>query len=192
MTWQMPNNGSPGAYLRRAQSLHEQVPHAKNRRAVVQAGGHIGIYPSILAEYFEQVYTFEPDGNNFQCLVANCAKPNVYVARGLLGEVRGCRELRVSKNSGGHNVGAKGPVPTYRIDDLALAKCDAIFLDIEGFEIPALRGAMDTIKRAHPLLVVEENKKLHGKGFQFGDIERLLAPFGYTVIARMGEDLVLK
>ena len=55
----------------------------------------------------------------------------------------------------------------------------------------ALRGALDTIRRLRPLIVVEENKKVHGQGFEYGDIEKLLSPVGYRLAERSGEDLVL-
>ena len=191
LCWQTPKGSSPCAYLRRAEDLKIQVPYARSRRAAVQAGGHIGVYPQLLAAQFERVYTFEPELENFRCLVQNCQASNIYAARGIVSDTHGCVELRISKGSGGHSVGGAGAIPAWRIDDLQLSDCDAIFLDVEGTEIPALRGAAETITRTHPLLVVEENKKLHGKGHQFGDIEKLMAPLGYKVVARVGEDLVL-
>jgi hypothetical protein len=77
------------------------------------------------------------------------------------------------------------------IDSLPLDFCDAIFLDLEGYEIPALQGAQRTLTNHHPLLVVEENKHGNHRGYSYGDIERLLAPLKYKVIDRVGEDLVL-
>jgi FkbM family methyltransferase len=147
----------------------------------------------LLSFAFECVYTFEPEPRNFACLSRNMEdRENVFAARGVLGDKRGTVGLAVhSKGTGGHNIVGPGPLPTYRIDDLALEHCDAILLDVEGYEMHALRGALDTIKRCKPLLVVEENKKAHGKGFKRGDIEALLKPFGYAVVDRVGEDLVL-
>lgn len=181
-------------YVARADALMEAVRYAKGKDVVVQAGGHIGIVPALLAKHFRAVYTFEPEHENFTCLVRNTeGLPHVYAARGAVDDVRVTVGLALhSKNSGGHSVKGMGPIPAYRIDDMGLPACDAIFLDIEGNEMHALRGALDTIDDYHPLLVVEENKKCHGKGFHFGDIEKMLAPFGYRVTDRIGEDLVLQ
>ena len=44
------------------------------------------------------------------------------------------------------------------IDDLALERIDFIKIDIEGMEVEALRGADESIKRFHPILLVEKIK----------------------------------
>jgi FkbM family methyltransferase len=183
----------PAGYVLRSQELNRHISRAKKRRACVQAGGHIGIYPKALAAVFERVYTFEPEERNFACLARNAALPNVYAVRGFLGDTHGGRSLRVhSKSSGGHSVGEAGPIPTWKVDDLALPDLDALFIDVEGFEWWALRGGLRTIGKCKPLLVLEENKKLEGRGRKYGDLERLVAPLGYRLVDRVGEDIVLE
>lgn len=183
----------PAAYLRRSLELDQHIGRAAGRKAAIQAGGHIGIYPRKLAEHFERVYTFEPDYQNFACLALNCALPNVYAMRAALGAEHAGVALNLhGKNTGGHQIGGAGPVPMLTIDDLALDCCDAIFLDLEGYEIPALTGALSTLAKHRPLLVVEENKQMRRLGYGYGDIEQMLAPQGYRLIDRVGEDLVLE
>ena len=43
----------------------------ENKRTVIQAGGHCGLYPYQYSNLFEKVYTFEPEFTNFQCLTEN-------------------------------------------------------------------------------------------------------------------------
>jgi len=171
----------------------ELMPHIKPGRAVVQAGGHIGIFPRELSKQFDIVYTFEPDAENFACLVRNAQGPKVFPIRAFVGDLHECRELRInSKSTGGHSVGGTGDVPTLRIDDLALEVCDLILLDLEGYEFFALLGAMQTIARCKPLIIVEENKKSGGQGFQAGAIATLLASRAYRPIANVGENIVFE
>lgn len=189
-----PMMSGPASYLRRSAELAQHIARLRKRRVCVQAGGHIGIYPRILADSFELVYSFEPDWHNFACLAINAALPNVFAARAALGESRsGAALLLHGKNSGAHQISktGPGPIPMLPIDDLPLGVCDAIFLDLEGYEIPALKGAQRTITKHHPLLVVEENKHGLHRGYAVGEIERLLQPLSYKVIDRVGEDLVL-
>lgn len=184
----------PASYLRRSAELAQHVARLDNRRVCVQAGGHIGIYPRILADAFARVYTFEPEWRNFSCLVINTMLPNVFAARAALGEGRGGVDLLLhGKNSGAHQISktGPGPIPMIPIDNLPLDICDAIFLDLEGYEIPAIKGGWRTISKHHPLLIVEENKHGNHRGYDYGDIERLLEPLQYSVIDRVGEDLVL-
>jgi methyltransferase, FkbM family len=192
--WWVPDMmDAAGTYVARAKELNKQVERVKNKKVVVQAGGHIGIVPHYLSKSFETVYTFEPEIENFRCLVRNAINSNVFAARAALGGKRGCVGLRIhSKSTGGHSIGGSGNVPSYRIDDLALPVCDAIFLDVEGYEIRALFGASNTIERLHPLIVAEENKKTHNQGNEFGDMEKMLAEYGYRVVDRCGEDIVFE
>jgi FkbM family methyltransferase len=171
----------------------ELEPHIKPGHAVVQAGGHIGIFPRELSKLFDIVYTFEPNAENFACLVRNAPSPKVFPLRAFVGDRHECRELRInSKSTGGHSVGNLGDVPTFRIDDLALSVCDLILLDLEGYEFFAILGAMQTIARCRPRIIVEENKKSGGQGFQIGAITTLLAARAYRPAARVGENIIFE
>lgn len=193
--WWCPDIMSgPAAYLERAGELHRALERLNFSRSCVQAGGHIGIYPRLLAQNFDRVYTFEPEAQNFACLVRNTeGDRKVFAARAVLGAAHGGRDLRIhSKSTGGHSLGGPGHIPTWRIDDLQLADCDAIFLDVEGTEYEALQGGLATIARCRPLLVLEENKKMHNRGRVAGDLEQLVRPFNYRLVDRIGEDIILE
>jgi hypothetical protein len=45
----------------------------------------------------------------------------------------------------------------YRIDDLNLPSCDLIHLDVEGYEAAALQGAIETIKKFKPVVIIERD-----------------------------------
>ncbi len=166
----------------------------KHRRSVVQAGGHIGIFPMELSKVFKRVYTFEPEYENFSCLVRNATGENVFPQRAALGAINGGRKLTVQpRNTGGHQMTHEpGDVPMLRIDDLGLADCDLLLLDLEGYEFFALLGATATIMRTRPLIIVEQNKKSRGQGFQPGAIQLLLNSLDYRLRTTAGENLVFE
>lgn len=186
----------PGNYLGRCAHLEVALERLKHRRVAIQAGGHIGTVPDYLAARFQRVYTFEPDPENHAALVANMHARHpqtVWTARGVLGQKRRPVALRTStRSTGQHRVqpGEAGAIPTYRIDDLALDQVDGIFLDVEGFEIPALQGAAETLKRCRPIVMAEENKRAVDQGFRIGDLARVLATMGYQRVAAIADDLV--
>lgn len=186
----------PGSYLGRCAHLELALDRVKARRVAIQAGGHIGTVPAYLADRFERVYTFEPDPENHAALVANVHARHprtVWTARGVLGHKRRPVDLFHSvKSTGQHRVkpGAAGDVPTYRIDDLALDQVDGIFLDVEGFEIPALQGAVETLKRCRPIVMAEENKRALEQGYRIGDLAQVLATCGYAQVGAIADDLV--
>jgi FkbM family methyltransferase len=124
---------------------------------MIQAGGNVGYFTKKYADIFQFVYTFEPIPELFHCLNRNIQKDNVFKFQACLGEKHGCVSLgrKISNNAGSLNVTGVGMTPTMRIDDLALPGCDLIQLDLEGYELFALKGGVDTIKRYKPVIVIE-------------------------------------
>lgn len=138
------------------QDLAQYVPI---KGVVVQAGGNCGQYIKQYADIFDRVYTFEPDPINFLCLTLNCLKPNVYKYQACVGNVRNLVELNVNDADVGAthiNPNKKnGMIPTLRIDDLNLDRCDLMQLDTEGFEYFGLQGAENTLNKFRPVLSIE-------------------------------------
>ena len=64
---------------------------------------------------------------------------------------------------------------------------------IEGYEGPILHGAMNTIKKYTPLIVVEIGYN-HGKKFKWpkGKVIEFLGELGYSPITNFGKDHVFK
>lgn len=183
-----------GGFYGRSLQLLDHMKRFDGRNCVVQAGGHIGCYPKLLAAHFAKVYTFEPDELNFACLKANCPEQNIVAKLGCLGASNKPLGLRRStgKNTGKHQVVEGGRIACTRIDDLGLEALDMLVIDVEGYEVPVLDGGMVSIERFRPLIVAEENKRLLDYGRRYGDIERKLAPLGYRVVDRVGEDIILQ
>lgn len=180
-------------YAAHAPDMELMTKHVKKFDVVVQAGGHCGSWPRWLATRFATVYTFEPDLENFICLMQNANMPNVFAMRAMLGEHHGPATLiRTDKNTGGHHGSPKvGTVPVFRIDDLALPHCDAIVLDVEGMELPALRGAQETIAKYKPVVMLEnrDHGTRYGWGYKYEDIKAFLS--GYKQVEQVAHDVVL-
>lgn len=171
--------------------LDQAYQHCRGFDVAVQAGGNCGVWPAAMGKKFEAVYTFEPDPVNFRCLCANATAPNVFKFNAALGNHRGTVGLEMRPgNCGAHKVSGPGSIPVLRIDDLGLTDCDLIYLDIEGSELHALRGAADTIEACWPVIVVED--KGVSKEYAVGYIEKEMAErFGYRVAERVHRDTIL-
>lgn len=157
----------------------------------IQAGGNVGLWPKEFSKHFEAVYTFEPDHVNFRCLNLNCDEKNIVKTQAALGSHAAFIDLhRISNNCGAHSVGGYGLIPTLRIDDFGFTNCDLIQLDIEGYEHNALLGAIETIKKFHPVIVVEDKGLSEKYGTEKGHIETWLKDFGYSLVSEIHRDLI--
>lgn len=133
------------------------VKHCRHLRECVQAGGHAGFWPLTLSAHFEHVHTFEPERRLFDCMTRNCGAKNVTMYRHGLGAAAGTAQFRSHVSAGSWRVDPAGDhtITLLTIDALNLESCDAILLDIEGYEVEALRGAVATIGRTRPVILVE-------------------------------------
>lgn len=179
-----------------AVDLDIAIAHCRQRRTAIQAGGNMGVWPWLLSSKFDRVITAEPEPECFRCLDANVTAPNVEKLHAAFG----AEPAMVRMEYLPANMGAQWAVPAlegevcapqYLIDDLKVTDCDLIYLDIEGGELPALLGAIETIKASRPVIVVEDKGLSTRYGYAKGDCEVLLAELGYRVVARPHRDVVL-
>ena len=163
--------------------LEKVKPFLKNNKVVVQAGGNLGMQVVKFAEFFETVYTFEPDPINFYCLVNNLPYDNVIKFQCCLGEDHKMVSMNPLQDEiGGFYVNEnKGNIPTLRIDDLNLSSCDFIQLDVEGYQLFALRGAINTIQKFKPVISIELDW-IERYNFSHRDIINLLINLGYEKV----------
>jgi len=165
------------------------------RQVAVQAGGNLGLFPKRLAALFETVYTFEPAADLFAMLQANAPEPNIIKFQAALGDQRQLvatsrhrRDGKPNNHEGITHIAGPGRIPTLRIDDLGLAICDWILLDLEGWELFALRGAHETIARCRPTLTVEINKSCGFVGIAEDDVRAELRAREYVFVERFHSD----
>lgn len=172
--------------------LERAYAYCRAFRVAVQAGGNCGVWPRALGNRFARVYTFEPCPVNFRCLAANAPAENIYKYNAALGDKNELVELaRDATNVGAHYIaGQDGSIPTMRVDDLGLDHCDLIFLDIEGYELHAIRGARETIERHKPVIVAEDRGFSERYGVKSGQLEKELSSL-YKVVERPHYDVIL-
>jgi hypothetical protein len=161
--------------------LDKVKPYLKGKKVAVQAGGNCGMQVVKFADYFDYVYTFEPDPINFHCLVNNLQYDNVIKMQCCLGDEHKLVSLKDDNlGIGGFYVNENlGNIPTLRIDDLSLDACDFLQLDVEGYTLQALKGGMDTIKKFKPVLSVEYCW-IERFGTSRQDLTEFLSSLGYV------------
>lgn len=173
--------------MARYKDCDQVTARCNKRRNVIQAGGHVGVWPRRLAKSFENVYTFEPDPYLNQCLWLNTeSTKNIQIFKLALGDRCGRTKMaphasagswRVDEDNGTYEVGV------ISIDEFGV-DVDAIVLDIEGSEPKALLGGRKTIERCSPVILLEEGKKKHElRAF-------MQKTFGYIMVKKIHDDAV--
>lgn len=178
------------AHLNRIASLKWVIANWKYKKCVVQAGGSHGIWPVLLAPEFEHVYTFEPDWISFHHLVRNCQFSNVYKLQIALSDKDSPLEM-IRKSYASHTIKGKGMIPAIRLDSLNLPICDAVLLDVEGYEEHALQGALNTIQEYRPLILFEDREGFAEEcGRKSGGAVALMRSLKYKLVADIHADKI--
>ena len=177
---------------RDVQTLDRVLGIVPFRRAAVQGGGNLGIFPKRLALEFDAVYAFEPDPALFAIMCHNAPEPNIVKMQAALGAKRDLVATKHGTETRTHegvtHIAGPGIIPTILVDDLGLPHCDLIYLDVEGWEYFALQGAVDTIRRCRPIVACEINSCIRRVGLTGDDIRSFMASFGYVRAFRMRSD----
>jgi len=177
-------------------SLDRIIARVPQKRVAVQAGACLGVYPKRLAASFGVTYVFEPSADLFPLMVRNAPETNIVrfqAALGcdhaLVGVSRQRRDGKPNNHEGITHIAGPGTIPTLRLDDLSLPVCDLVCLDVEGYELYALQGAVDTIARGRPLLAVEINKNAAYLGLSADQVRAYIThELRYRFVERLQSD----
>lgn len=163
-------------------------------------GANFGWYSCLfsrLAGEAGRVVAFEPEPRNFELLERNLLRnrcANVTALREGVAERAGELELHLYKasNPGRHSLlpmagGETVSVPVVTLDERLAAlglggqPIDLMKIDIEGYELPALRGAAATLSRCMNLVIEYSPDLMRASGIDPGDLVELLASSGMWV-----------
>lgn len=135
---------------------------SREREVFVDAGGFIGDTAlSYEMRYgfdcVQRYYLFEPDPDNFQSAVANLRhlKNISFINAGVSDhrDLVGFRAVKLGSSAIAED-GGNVSVEITTIDERVPERVTFIKMDVEGFELAALRGAQEHIKRDRPVLAI--------------------------------------
>ena len=158
------------------ETYNASKPFIHNYRTAVDVGCRRGEYTISLLIDFKKIYAFD-----YRPSMTIESKKLIYHQIAL-----GDKDIKVKANAGVIVEDGKLVVQQKKLDDYHLLDVDYIKVDVEGHELKVLKGAINTIERCNPLIVIEENgsQELWKKGIKNDALNYLLS-IGYKVVKKM-------
>lgn len=160
-------------------ALRDEFAEKGKGKMFIDVGAHIGTYSIVLGKVFDQVFAFEPEPHIYNILCANMALHNLSYKSTLLNcpvsdKVETVNYVMLDSFGGNNYCYKEGEVDDWKelyshCTDKTVFTQDALMLDcfkfenvgllkidVEGFELNVLRGAVDMLKRNnYPPIIIE-------------------------------------
>jgi len=172
------------------------------QKAAIDVGANIGTISYYLSKYCRENHAFEINPQIADKLRrARLANTKVYeiglsdcrrsallrVPLAGFGPVFGNATIEAANDLDGRAT-AMHELPVAMLDDFALRNVGVIKIDVEGHELAVLRGAIKTLERDRPSLIVEIVERMNGQAF--AEITRLTSDLSYGCYRLSGDALV--
>jgi FkbM family methyltransferase len=173
------------------------IASCDNKRICIDIGANVGLWSCDLVKQFEKVIAFEPVAEFRECFKKNVTGSNYVIEPVALGRTESLIEMNIVQGNTGLShidpisVG-KGSIPLRTLDSYNYENIDLIKIDVEGFEEEVLAGAMQTILRNKPVIVVEQLKHKYKDAMTDKSSIKILESWGYRVISQHRNDWILK
>ena len=155
-----------------AEKYLEEHIYPDDSGVFIDVGANIGYWTRLAVKRgFRKIHAFEPSPRPLQILrKRNSGRPQVTVHSVALGDAPGIAPMKLYKSFSPHatmgclgdepqrgEIGLLGSinVPVRTLDSYNFQDIDLIKIDTEGYEVPILLGAQETIRRCTPRLIVE-------------------------------------
>ena len=161
------------------------LKYVKQWRVCLDIGSNIGQWTRPLAKRFESVVCFEPNPNFRECFEKNIQEKNVLLWPYGLSD----KEHKAKQDFNSTVLQQEdGDIECRTLDSFGLTNVDFVKIDVDGFEIPLLTGAIETLTKNNAVINIEmkESKR--------SDIvsrsKQILENYGYKFHSRTKSDEV--
>lgn len=165
-------------------TYNKAKPFVKEFRTAIDIGCRDGDFARPMAQDFIRVKAFDyrdrlrpkPKNVQFMCCALGDVEAEVNSFKGVICEHReGIKPVVVKQK---------------RLDQFHFDTVDLLKIDVEGHELLVLKGAVTTIEKCSPVIIIEENDSAEKWGKEGGAI-LFLQKMNYKIVARSKNDYIL-
>jgi FkbM family methyltransferase len=128
------------------------LKYVKQWRVCLDIGSNIGQWTRPLAKRFKSVVCFEPNPNFRECFEKNIQEKNVLLWPYGLSD----KEHKAKQDFNSTVLQQEdGDIDCRTLDSFGLTNVDFVKIDVDGFEIPLLNGARETLTKNDPVINIE-------------------------------------
>tara|TARA_B100000424_G_scaffold254011_1_gene231668 strand:+ start:35 stop:655 length:621 start_codon:yes stop_codon:yes gene_type:complete len=168
--------------------------YVKKWRNAIDVGANVGEWTRPLAKKFERVICFEPNPNFRECFCKNITESNVVLyPYGLSSHSHNAEQGTKDTHLNfvlGDTAPRDGDIECRALDSFDFTDIDYIKIDVDGFEIPVLKGAQETLRKNNPVVNIEMKQRKRPK--IVSQCRTILYRLGYIPRLRTKSDEVWK
>ena len=154
-------------------------------RVCLDIGSNIGQWTRPLAKRFQSVICFEPNPNFRECFKRNITEKNVILWPYGLSD----REHTAQQEFNSTMLrSGEGDIECRTLDSFGLTNVDFVKIDVDGFEVPLLEGARETLSKNTPVINIEMKRDKRMETVR--QTEQILRDLGYQFKKRTKSDEV--
>ena len=167
----------------------------RSRNTAIDIGAHVGFWSFYLCKNFKIVHAFEPVKDFRDCFNLNVKAKNVNLYDYALGSENSFVSMEIDQSNSGKthikNQSLADQTPIKKLDDFKFENVDFIKIDVEGYEEFVIKGGIETLKKNHPLIIIEQKSGADRYGLEkYGAIKELES-IGAKVIERVVDDFII-
>ena len=178
-------NDTTGRY-RQEQQRTNALRYVESKRNCIDIGSHVGLWTRELASKFEQVYCFEPNPVFIECFKKNITETNVQLFQYGLSNNEHTASMKETNSTMMND--EPGSIQCRTLDSFNLNNIDFIKIDVDGFEVKVLSGAIETITRNKPAINIEMKKEK--RPYICMEIRKILGGLSYYPRRRTRSDII--
>ncbi len=162
----------------------------KNKRFnhILDIGAWVGTWSMAMNKFCGRVVAFEPDSLHYKCLVKNVSD-DIETHQLAVGSEQKLISLSEDNFTQSKRIIGEGSIPMITIDSMKLDDVDLIKIDVEGYEMEVLKGAVNTLEGV-TYLMIELNNNTKKYGSSNIEIEKHIQSMGFRPLIEHWPDKV--